>query len=342
MKSHSYSNITNKGVLSQWHYATFGSRISTRSYSSGAYRYGFNSMEKDPESFNDAYDFGARIYDGRIGRWLSLDPLMRKYPYVSGYIGMGNNPILFIDADGREIKPNNKGVLYEGPEVPSCLGEVAKTEFTLDFTMGETGKVDIVFNYLELRSSSFVELLKLNYGLNEYVDKHEAEHKKRSLIVVQENYNYKYKEVDYIGTIDVICTKILSDNYSKKLTEITNLYNEGMAQCEATRAINEAAGMDYDLMQKIYKEARNKVKGIKEKSIEELKTEQDKIFKEISKEITIIVEGKSKLANIHKGSEGVSAVSETTMSQSAKNLSTGETSVVNQNNEELTNCPGED
>ncbi len=69
------------------------------------YRYGFNGKENDNEvkGSGNSYDFGARIYDPRIGRWLSLDPLQAKYPELSPYNFVANNPILFIDADGREI-----------------------------------------------------------------------------------------------------------------------------------------------------------------------------------------------------------------------------------------------
>jgi RHS repeat-associated protein len=69
------------------------------------YRYGFNGKEKDNETYGEgnAYDFGARIYDSRLGRWLSLDPLMAKYPFLSPYNFCINNPILFKDYDGRDI-----------------------------------------------------------------------------------------------------------------------------------------------------------------------------------------------------------------------------------------------
>jgi len=66
------------------------------------YRYGFNGKEKSSEITTDDYDFGTRIYDGRIGRWLSLDPLQAKYPGESPYNFTGDNPILFIDPDGRD------------------------------------------------------------------------------------------------------------------------------------------------------------------------------------------------------------------------------------------------
>ena len=50
-------------------YYPFGSPMATRAYSSGGYRFGFNGKEKDDEINVDggSYDFGARIYDGRLG-----------------------------------------------------------------------------------------------------------------------------------------------------------------------------------------------------------------------------------------------------------------------------------
>jgi hypothetical protein len=41
--------------------------------------------------------FQLRLWDGRIGRWLSPDPYGQ---YASPYLGMGNNPIVMIDPDG--------------------------------------------------------------------------------------------------------------------------------------------------------------------------------------------------------------------------------------------------
>lgn len=83
----------------------FGNAIKTCAYSSGAYRYGFNGME-EKDDFNgsgNAYDFGARIYDGRLGRWLSLDPFMRKYSHLSPFNFVNNSPILYVDKDGRDF-----------------------------------------------------------------------------------------------------------------------------------------------------------------------------------------------------------------------------------------------
>jgi RHS repeat-associated protein len=69
------------------------------------YRYGFNGKEKDNEvkGTGNSLDFGARIYDSRLGRWLSLDPLQAKYPDLSPYNFCANNPTLFVDPDGKRI-----------------------------------------------------------------------------------------------------------------------------------------------------------------------------------------------------------------------------------------------
>jgi RHS repeat-associated protein len=70
----------------------------------GAYRYGFNGKENDNEvkGTGNQQDYGMRIYDPRLGRFLSVDPLASKYPDVSSYTAMDNNPILKVDPDGKD------------------------------------------------------------------------------------------------------------------------------------------------------------------------------------------------------------------------------------------------
>jgi RHS repeat-associated protein len=71
------------------------------------YRYGFNGKESDDEvSVGDgSYDFGARMYDARLGRWWSVDPYKDCYPMLSNYQSVANNPIFLIDPDGKQIIP---------------------------------------------------------------------------------------------------------------------------------------------------------------------------------------------------------------------------------------------
>jgi RHS repeat-associated protein len=76
-----------------------------RGFSSAAYRYGFNDKEKEADGTADNYDFGARIYDGRLGRWLSTDQFKRIYLALSPYNFVKNAAILFIDPTGNIIEP---------------------------------------------------------------------------------------------------------------------------------------------------------------------------------------------------------------------------------------------
>lgn len=62
-------------------------------------------MEKDNEvaGQGNSVNFGARILDPRLGRWLSLDPLMAKYPNLTPYNFCANSPILFLDYNGEDL-----------------------------------------------------------------------------------------------------------------------------------------------------------------------------------------------------------------------------------------------
>jgi RHS repeat-associated protein len=66
------------------------------------YRFSFNGKENDDEC--RIQDYGMRIYNSRLGKFLSVDPLQKKYPFVSPYHFAGNSPINFIDLDGLEVQ----------------------------------------------------------------------------------------------------------------------------------------------------------------------------------------------------------------------------------------------
>jgi RHS repeat-associated protein len=68
-------------------------------------------MEKDDEvngSTGSSYDFGARQYDSRLGRWLSRDPQAVKYPSASPYIFALNTPVQATDPNGKTVYFTNK------------------------------------------------------------------------------------------------------------------------------------------------------------------------------------------------------------------------------------------
>ncbi|NJM93822.1 MAG: RHS repeat-associated core domain-containing protein [Cytophagales bacterium] len=65
--------------------------------------------------------FEARMYDPVIGRWISMDPARQTF---SSYLGMGNNPIMYVDPDGRlfgkwraqHYANKNGGIAGQGPD----------------------------------------------------------------------------------------------------------------------------------------------------------------------------------------------------------------------------------
>ncbi|MFN6074320.1 MAG: RHS repeat-associated core domain-containing protein, partial [Fluviicola sp.] len=96
-------------ILQSMDYSPFGVTLKGRNLKktglADLLRYGFNGMEKDDElkGEGNSYDFGARILDTRLGRWLSIDPQFRKYPDLCAYNFVANNPLLFVDPNGEEI-----------------------------------------------------------------------------------------------------------------------------------------------------------------------------------------------------------------------------------------------
>ncbi len=61
-------------------------------------------------------DYGMRIYDPRVGRFLSHDPVSDSFPELSSYQFASNTPIQAIDFDGLEsVQYNDDGKKRTGP-----------------------------------------------------------------------------------------------------------------------------------------------------------------------------------------------------------------------------------
>jgi len=92
-------------------YYPFGMELKTYQADSAGYRYGFNGQENENDISGQSGGhviFEYRIHDARLGRWLSRDPHEYKYPYTSSYCAFLNNPLFFIDPDGRDIVPTTE------------------------------------------------------------------------------------------------------------------------------------------------------------------------------------------------------------------------------------------
>jgi RHS repeat-associated protein len=92
-------------VVTASDYFPFGSQMPGRKFSqpNSSYRYGFNGKEQDKETTGTStYDYGFRIYNPALGRFLSVDPLTKTYPALTPYQFASNNPVEGIDLDGLE------------------------------------------------------------------------------------------------------------------------------------------------------------------------------------------------------------------------------------------------
>lgn len=97
-------------ITTKTDYYPFGMPMPNKHTTDNNYRYAFQGQEKDPETEMEAFEL--RLWDGRLGRWLTVDPY---HEFHSPYIGMGNNPISLIDPDGGMTDgggdPEKKGFL---------------------------------------------------------------------------------------------------------------------------------------------------------------------------------------------------------------------------------------
>jgi len=82
-------------IVKQFDYAPFGAVLNSTEIN----RTKFIGKEKDKES--NYADHGVRKYDDEIGRFTSIDPLWEKYYSLTPYQYAGNNPVSFLDGNGK-------------------------------------------------------------------------------------------------------------------------------------------------------------------------------------------------------------------------------------------------
>ena len=91
-------------IVSATGYYPYGSQMPGRNVSTGKYAYGYQGKEKDDElqGAGNTYYFEERIYDPRLGRWWSVDPLAQNNASKSPYMSMSGDPVNRIDKKGSQ------------------------------------------------------------------------------------------------------------------------------------------------------------------------------------------------------------------------------------------------
>jgi RHS repeat-associated protein len=88
---------TNGEFLAQYQFDPYGNTISKTGTLADANPFRFSTKYLDAET--GLYYYGHRFYNPEIGRWASRDPVS---PKCNLYTGLLNNPVKYVDGDGRD------------------------------------------------------------------------------------------------------------------------------------------------------------------------------------------------------------------------------------------------
>ena len=114
-------------VIQTIDYYPFGAELCDGTASSDVQPYRYNGKEFDKMHGLNTYDYGARQYNPVTAHWDRMDPLCEKYYNLSPYNYCGNNPIRFIDPNGKWKWDVNGNLISEGRDNEYTLSDFLNT-----------------------------------------------------------------------------------------------------------------------------------------------------------------------------------------------------------------------
>ena len=151
----------------------------------------------------NVYDFGARLYDPGLGRWLSQDPMAEQYYYHSPYLFCAGNPMKFVDPEGKSTRVRRLqdgtfqvigGNIFDN-DFGIYVGEIDENGIWTQYENAPIGYTPTLFSFYDSDSLdedrwrvgsiidandnmgiSFLSEIAAGVGLLKYLDKARANH----------------------------------------------------------------------------------------------------------------------------------------------------------------------
>lgn len=226
----------------------FGMVMPNRAYNKAGYRFGYNGKEMDNEvsGQGNQYDYGFRIYNPRLGKFLSVDPLTKSYPELTTYQFASNTPIQAIDLDGLEackvVSRNKDGSTTITVSVDIKIIDQSKKTSTSTFSLQNFEKN--VQNEVSSNYNSYDKELNTHYVFNinfKEVSKEQINTNSDYYMVVVDAVTDKEGNVDEyaVGKVNTIGNPLVN-----KIQVATN-DDKGMSNT-AAHEVGHTLGLNHD------------------------------------------------------------------------------------------------
>ncbi|NJL76905.1 MAG: hypothetical protein HC892_19680, partial [Saprospiraceae bacterium] len=148
-------------VVQESEYYPFGMEFEEGA--SGDYNYTYNGKESQTELGLKWLDFGARCLMVDNARWMQVDPSAERYYALNTFVALSNNPLLFIDPDGRDLViARNEFTLLAISDIVSLVNSSQfDGEVKITFTESERG-IEVGANF----SNFSAETMEGNAGIS--------------------------------------------------------------------------------------------------------------------------------------------------------------------------------
>ncbi|WP_394772150.1 RHS repeat domain-containing protein [Mucilaginibacter sp.] len=206
-------NYYTADVVTASDYYVYGMTMPGRKFTqaNSSYRYGFNGKEKSDEIYGEsnAYDYGNRIYDPRLGRWFKPDVLEARLPMLSSYHFGLNNPLRYSDHQGDYVIDEATAKAYPKlkPVLAALLAEFQKPE--------NSKKVDELVRLGQFKDrQAFYDVLTDNKGPKLSV---------QNLVNIDKRITKSYKDVqaqNALGGISTQSQETVTTDYAISLTAV--------------------------------------------------------------------------------------------------------------------------